>query len=388
GPRPNSYESSSQSASSSNVSQTAPVTGGPRSPSYLARSPTTEVSSYTSEELTPTVESLTETFTCTPSPCTRTQFTGSLPPPSPSWSSRMPSEEFEVTSEGLDLRQAGSGSDWTALVDRSSFVSSVGFPTSRSPCSETLSTPSERSFSASSASRDLRRSPAQRFGDRTRTLSATDINRLSIPSTPPRKRTSSDTSDTTPTKTRYRRPSPGGDTTPRTPCSYTTASHIAPTLDRGEVLFGIKSASSFMGSEVAGDEFTTASSSDRGSGSTERYTTASQGRSMSSGTSVLSEGDYRTASIATSFVTADDACTPSTTYRLLSSCPMHSDSFTTASECDSGVTAECRCKRTPVPSPLLSESSVALSPLRSLTPTPMPSPIPPMPTASSLPLPS
>ncbi|KAG8939328.1 hypothetical protein FRC00_013991, partial [Tulasnella sp. 408] len=48
GPRPNtpsSYESSSQSASSSEISQTAPITtGGPRSPSYLARSPTTEVS--------------------------------------------------------------------------------------------------------------------------------------------------------------------------------------------------------------------------------------------------------------------------------------------------------------------------------------------------------
>ncbi|KAG9013171.1 hypothetical protein FRB90_006205, partial [Tulasnella sp. 427] len=395
GPRrpttPSSYESSSRSASTSEIARTAPQTSVSRSPgtSYFPRSPATDVSSYTSDELTPTQESRSDTFTRLSSPRTRTQISSSSPPLSPTRSfvsTRLPSEDFEGTSEGSEgsgLRRAESGSDWTSSVDRSSarspsLVSSMAFPSGRS-YTETLSAPSESSSTPSSVSRELRRSPARRYGERTRTQSATERDRLTIPTTPTRQRTFSDTSDTTPTRTRRRSASPSGETTPRSVRSYGTASEVAPTLE-GQYRFEFsESASSFAGSEVPGDEFTTASSSDRGSTSTERrshYSTASQGRSMYSGASVSSEGDYRTASSATSFVTAGDVRTPSTTYRSLSTCPMHSDSFTTASDCDSGVTAECRCKRTPVPSPLPSASSLALSPLRSLTPTPLPTPAP------------
>ncbi|KAG9040066.1 hypothetical protein FS837_000859 [Tulasnella sp. UAMH 9824] len=335
------------------------------------------------------MEGGTETFTRTPS--SRRPATSSLPFTSPTRSSQ--SSRNEVIYEGPeDSRppQTESGSDWTSADRSASSVSSAGFPSSRGPRSETLIVPSERSSTASSVSRELPRSSARRYGDRTRTHSATDREHLSIPSAPPRQRPYADTSGTRPSQERRRRPTDESEITSPTPRSYTTASQIAPTLDQGEVFYDPESASSFTGSEVAGEEFITASSSKRGSSSTERgnrYTTAPQGRSMSSGDSISSEGDYHTASFRTSFVTADDDRTPRATYTSLSSCPLHSESLATASECESGATAQCHCNRTSVPSPLPSESSVALSTLRSLTPTPTPKPVPPPPTPVPVPVP-
>ncbi|KAG8851671.1 hypothetical protein FRB96_009167 [Tulasnella sp. 330] len=326
----------------------------------------------------------------------------------------------------------------------SSAVSSVELPPLPSPI-ESASTSTRSAFltapsigssvsserMSTSSSVDLKRSPARRTPTRTRTSSATDRERLSSPGTPTRVRTLSDV-----TVTAYGSASEGvksettEEITPRTTRSYrsATSSRVLPTSgfesNPEEMIFGLcDTASSFSGTTLEESavsvsladewdiptptEYTSASQgavsipssaseyamASQGvisipSSSASEYTTASQGIVLSP----TSSSEYMTASLASSYLTADGGIsTPmSESYRTMSSCPLHSGDYATASDCSSGQTAQCWCpQRTPISSTASSVPPASpVSSVASSSPLPSIMPVIPSPVVSSPILPS
>ncbi|KAG9030949.1 hypothetical protein FRB95_003286 [Tulasnella sp. JGI-2019a] len=431
-----SFSPSTPSAATSFASPT-PSYASP-TPSYAAPS-LSQVSSYRSSPLETLSESESESYRTASGRPSRedTSVSGTS-----AFSERYSREDASVSGTSARSEEMLSIPSERSWGTASSAVSSIELPSPRDSTSFTtgrslLTAPSDRSSvlseRSSTASSTLKRSPARRApAIRTRTRSSTDGEMLT-PTTPTRIRTLSDA-----TVTSYDTASGGvkteaEDTTPKMSRSYrsATSSRILPTSGfestAEEMLFGLcDTASTLTGTTLEESavsvslvdewdvptptEYTTASQAVSADlvdesevptpteyttvsqgipsvpPSTSEYTTASRGISSEP----LSASDYITASLPSSYVTVDGQITPTSgTYRTMSSCPVHSGTFTTASDCGSGRTAQCWCpQRTRVSSAVSSSSLPTPVPLPVVLSAVLPSPIMPSPAIPLAPVPS
>ncbi|KAG8904985.1 hypothetical protein FRB99_000899 [Tulasnella sp. 403] len=401
------YTHSPSSASSSFQSSEAT----PFSSSFVSRSVVSQTASQTSR--TPTqVES-----TITPSVRSGTSYLepeSSVTETPRSFTATSPRSQdrsessFRASSYGRTQSPSTFGdTEWTSGSSPSR--SATDFSSLREPRDSSRGTyldlPSEsESSSLLTPTVDLRRVPAQRRLVRPRTISSEGRAGLE-PVTPPRRRTSSDVSGdfntasemmTTPTRSSYRSESASddaiddlyddGELTPKTSRTFQsgsvtqerTVSAAGFTYDRSES--GSSFTPSYTRSDVESGEDFTASYHESESEtalyrrrSATEYSTESQGppasppssssSSMPSSVSLprSSDDEYVTASVCTTFVTAEKCPSEesASSYETGTTCPIHAgDGYSTASECESGVTAQCRCKQR-TPEPLSSRASLS-----------------------------